>query len=203
MKLRNTAILLSCTILAAVLTGCSTTDDPAVSQTEGTEKAQSAGETEAATEAVTKGKVHINVETVEISLADLQAQNYTVPLIISMDENAGINYAEWGLSVDERCTFAVDEKNRDLAIKVYHAINEEQHFLWTAWAAAGEPDTQTGPILHLNVTVPKDAKTGDFYAVDYADWSLADKPHAWSSDDNNWSENGDVTWVDGGIQIIE
>ncbi len=203
MKLRNTAFLLSCTILAAVLTGCSTTNDPAASQIEGTEKAQSAGETEAATEAVTKGKIHINVETVEISLADLQAQNYTVPVMVMLEENAGVNYTEWGLSMDERCTFAVDEEAEDLAMTVYHAVNDEQHFLWTAWAAAGVPNEKTGPIMVLELTLPKDAAAGELYTVKYADWSLADKAHVWSNDNDKWSENGDVTWVDGGVRVTE
>ncbi len=200
MKLRNTAVLLS--MLALLLTGCGK-EEPAVSQTEGTEKAQAAGETEAATQAADKGKVHINVETVEISLSDLKAQDYTVPVIITLEENAGVTYTEWGLSVDERCTFAVDEEAEDLAMTVYHAINEEQHFLWTAWASAGEPNTRTGKLMVLDVTIPENAKAGDFYTVDYADWSLADKPHVWSSNDNSWGESEDVTWVDGGIQIIE
>lgn len=200
MKLRNTAILLTCTLFAAMLTGCSS-EEPAASQAE--EIQQTAAETESSTEAVTRGRIHINVETVEISLAELKEQDYVVSVVVTLEENAGVNYTEWGLSVDDRCALAVGKSDEALAMTVYHAINEEQNFLWTAWASAGDPNEETGPILVLDITIPEDAKSGDFYTVDYADWSLADKAHVWSSDDNDWGENGDVSWADGGIAISE
>lgn len=197
MKFRNTAIFLALGLCAALLTGCG-----------GEEKTSSVSEDIAATqesaiEGVVQGKHHITVETVEISAADLKAQDYTVPVYIRLDKNAGITYSEWGAQIDDRCTFSVDDEADDLAMTVYFAENAEEHFLWTAWASGGGVNDRTGNILRVLVKLPMNAAAGDFYTVDYADWSLADKGHAWSCNDSDWAESGDVTWTDGGVRVIE
>ena len=148
-------------------------------------EAQAAQETTAPS--VETKKMHIAVETVEISLADLAAQDYTVPVHVYLEQNAGVTYSEWGLKMDERCTFAVQSPaDEPLALTVYHAENAEQHFIWTAWASGTQIISSTGPILVVDVTLPKDAAAGDKYTVDYADWSLADKGHVWSNDADDW-----------------
>ncbi|MBQ2265693.1 MAG: hypothetical protein II341_09850, partial [Oscillospiraceae bacterium] len=87
--------------------------------------------------------------------------------------------------------------------EVYHAENPEQHFIWTAWASGTQVIDETGAILFVDVTLPEDAKAGDHYTVEYADWSLADKGHVWSNDSDEWAASGDVTWTDGGVTVTE
>ncbi len=207
MKRRNTAVLLASLMLAGAFTACGGGDgEPSASQAQGTEKAQATEQTQAATqeENADAGKMHIAVETVEISLSDLKAQNYTVPVRVDLVKNAGITYSEWGLKLDERCTFAVQKKpDEPLALTVYHAENPEQHFIWTAWASGTQVIDETGAILFVDVTLPEDAKAGDHYTVEYADWSLADKGHVWSNDSDEWAASGDVTWTDGGVTVTE
>ena len=197
MKYRNTGIYLALLLLAAAMTGCGGTQkDPASSAAESKTETSTQQQTE-------QGKHHITVHSVELSLNDLKAKNYTVPVCVSLDKNAGITYSEWGVNVDKRCTFTVDEETEDLAFTVYHSINEKESFMWTAWASGSEVNTKTGNLIWLNVTLPRTAAAGDSYTIDYADWSKADKPHIWSNlnTKEDWVQSDDVTWTDGTITI--
>ncbi len=197
MKLQTTAIFLACAMLAAILTGCKNEQESTPSQTDSTTEATQA------TQETVQGKHHITVESVEISLSELKAQNYTVPVYVRLDKNAGVNYSEWGLIVDKRCDFAVNEDAEDLAFTVYHSINKKEHFIWTAWASGTEVSTKTGNLICVNVILPKRTVAGDTFTLEYADWSKADTPHLWNSTDSKWAESGDVTWTDGTITITQ
>lgn len=196
MNFRNTGIkFLAAGMALMMLCGCGGTAENSIAET--------AAPTQESTEPPRQGKHHITIETVEISAADLEAQDYTVPVWITLDKNAGVTYAEWGAIVDDRCTFTVGETDQPMALQVYHSINDKEHFIWTAWAFAGDPIKTVGPIILLDVKLPMSAKAGDFYTVDYADWSLADKAHIWSNNESDWVALDEVTWVDGGIQVVE
>lgn len=153
----------------------------------------------AASPAASEKALHITVETVDVSLDDLKANDYTVPLLISIDKNPGINYSEWGLKLDERCTYTADESGMKYATVSF--INDEKHFLWTAWTSGADIKTATGSLLTLYVTVPQDAKPGTTYSVEYADWSLANAAHIWQGGDNDWVSTDQVSWTDGGVVI--
>lgn len=172
--------------------------DNAADPASAADSAGSAGASGTATEEM--GDIHITVESVEISLSELAAQNYTVPLLVSLDKNAGITYSEWGVTVDSRCTFEANNKGMDFT--TYYSINNDAHFLWTAWTSGTEIYDFTGTLLQLNITLPRDASAGDCYTVTYADWSLADKAHIWSDGSTDWAEDGSVTWTDGKITVI-
>ncbi|MDE6776400.1 MAG: hypothetical protein K2O52_02510 [Oscillospiraceae bacterium] len=144
--------------------------------------------------------IHVTIQNVEISLDDLKSQDYVVPVMVTLDENAGINYAEWGALVDSRCKFTAD--NSELDYSVVYSINDEEHFMWTAWSGGSEIITTTGNLLKLEVTLPQDAAVGDSYEINYQSVSLAEKPHAWSGE-QNWASDGYVTWTDGGITVVE
>lgn len=196
MNFKNTGIkFLAAGMALMMLCGCGGTAENSIAET--------AAPTQESTEPPRQGKHHITIETVEISAADLEAQDYTVPVWITLDKNAGVTYAEWGAIVDDRCTFTAGDTKQPMALKVYHSINDAEHFLWTAWAYAGEPDESVGPIFLLDVKLPMSAKAGDFYTVNYADWSLADKAHIWSNNESDWVALDEVTWVDGGIKVVE
>lgn len=144
-------------------------------------------------------KLHITVETVEITTDELAEQDYTVPLIINLDKNPGINYSEWGLKLDDRCTYTANTKGLDFSTVSY--INDERHFLWTAWTSGAQIEDYDGTLLRLNVTVPRDAAPGTFYKIEYAQTSLADGTHIWSGGTENWVEQNTVGWTDGGVVI--
>lgn len=143
--------------------------------------------------------LHITVETAEVTLDDLAAKDYTIPLTISIDKNPGINYSEWGLKLDERCTYTAEKKGADYSTVSF--INDEKHFLWTAWTSGAQIESDAGSLLILNVTVPKDAQPGTTYAVEYADWSLANAAHIWQGGDNDWAGTDQVGWTNGGVVI--
>ncbi len=183
MKLQNTSLFLALCLCTAVFCGCAEEKD----ESSGSVPAPPPGD-----------GVHVTIENKSISLADLRAQNYTVPVLVTLDKNTGITYAEWGLQMDPRCTFTASADEADLP--VYYSINEDINFLWTAWAA-GNAVTTTGSMLELQVTLPSDAKAGDSYTITYADVSIADKPHVWKSDENDWVEKNKATWTDGAITV--
>ncbi|MDE5754197.1 MAG: hypothetical protein K2H89_06635 [Oscillospiraceae bacterium] len=145
--------------------------------------------------------IHVTVESVEVTLDELKAQDYVVPVMITIDENSGISYAEWGVLVDERCKYTAD--NRKLDYSVYYSINEEENFMWTAWSAGADILDDIGNLLKLEVIIPEDAAVGDSYGIKYQAMSLAEKPHVWSTDADDWVRNGYISWTDGGITIVD
>lgn len=144
-------------------------------------------------------KLYITVETVEITADALAAQDYQVPLTVYLDKNPGINYSEWGLKLDERCTYTASDKGMDFSTVSF--INEERHFLWTAWTSGADLRDYDGGLLKLTVTVPKDAAPGTVYKIEYADRSLADGSHIWSGGTEDWVAQNTVGWTNGGIII--
>lgn len=144
-------------------------------------------------------KLHVTIETVDVSLDELKAQDYTVPLVVTLDKNPGITYSEWGLKLDSRCTYTTDSKGLDFSTVSF--INDEKHFLWTAWTSGAQVTDYDGSLLKLNVKLPMDAKSGDSYQIAYADVSLADAAHIWVGGDNDWVKSGQVGWTDGGVNV--
>lgn len=145
--------------------------------------------------------IHVTVESVEVTLDELKAQDYVVPVMITIDENSGISYAEWGVLVDERCKYTAD--NHKLDYSVYYSINEEENFMWTAWSAGADILDEIGNLLKLEVIIPEDAAVGDSYGIKYQAMSLAEKPHVWSTDANDWVKDGYISWTDGGITVVD
>ncbi len=147
--------------------------------------------------------IYVTIPTVEVSVADLKANEYVVPVYVSLDQNSGITYAEWGASYDKRCTLEYEKFDSQVVFNnIVCSVNEEAHFFWTAWASS-DSDPRTGNLILLNVKLPADAKAGDSYPITYAPVSLANKPHVWNDTKNNWVKDGVVGWSDGGITVTE
>lgn len=151
----------------------------------------------AQTETAAAELLHITVEQAEISLARLQEQGYTVPVQVKLTKNPGILAAEWGLQVDTRCRFTVEEGED---FHTYTSCDAESGCLWAAWLSGGETFTDTGTLLTVQVTLPADAQTGDSFAVSYAAVSPTGKPHVWLADTD--LAYGAV-WEDGGITVTD
>ena len=145
------------------------------------------------------GKLHVSVATVDISMDQLKAQDYKVPVLVTLDKNPGIIYSEWGLHIDPKCTFTSDSD--ECKFKTVYVNNDEQHFVWTAWVNSAVY-TKTGSLLQVELKLPMDAKPGDFFTVGYADTSLAKKGDVWSDGETDYANmDGGVTWTDGGVNI--
>ena len=144
--------------------------------------------------------LHVTVENVKISVDELKAQDYTVPVTVIIDKNPGITYSEWGLNIDSKCTFTATSDG--LPFNTVSATNDENHFLWTAWTSTSNDET-TGALLQVDVKLPMDAAPGSTYTISYADTSFADKPHVWSSSANDYAAAGQVGWTDGGITVTD
>ena len=146
--------------------------------------------------------IHVTIESVEISLNDLKAQNYTVPVYVTLEENSGISYSEWGASFDERCSVVTNPDDEEVRFDTVCSINTEKHFFWTAWSAASIRE-KPGKLLSLLVTLPEDAAPGDVYAITYAPVSQANMLHSWANSETDWVKSGYVSWTDGGITVTE
>ncbi len=209
MKLRRMiflAVLPFCLCLTACGGAASSEADSSASIAESSSPDSSKAETSAPEKAEKPekmGDIHVTIENVQVTKDDLREMGFTVPVHISLESNSGFNYSEWGAQVDKRCTFTADSTEAEsLILSEYYSINEKEKFVWNAWAS-GQDFKKTGDILILYVQVPKRGELGDFYSVTYADWSLADSAHKWTSTSGDWVKDDSVTWTDGGITIIE
>lgn len=186
------AVLAACVLLAGC--GKTTTQEssPAAAET------AAPVETQAGASAA-ESAVHITVQSVSISVEELKKQDYTVPLLVTLDQSPVLKYTEWGLHVDPKCTFTANSKGMD--IQTVYAENAEEHFIWTAWA--GEND-EPGTLLEVQLKLPMDAAPGSTYPLTYANVSLAEKPHVWNDGNADLAETaGAVTWTDGGVTVTE
>ena len=145
--------------------------------------------------------IHVTIQSVEVSEAELKENNYVVPVYVELDQNAGITYAEWGAEYDSRCTLDYTSFGENVDFNTVCSINEENHFFWTAWASS-ENITQPGNLILLKLTLPKDAKAGDEFPVTYASFSHGGKAHVWNNNEKDWVTEGIIGWTDGGITVI-
>ena len=144
--------------------------------------------------------IHVTVQSVEISKADLKANDYTVPVYIELDQNAGITYAEWGANYDPKCTLEYDTFDENVRFNTICSVNEENHFFWTAWASS-DNNEHTGNLILLKVKLPKDASAGDTFPITYASFSHGGKAHVWNNNEKDWVTDGVIGWTDGGITV--
>lgn len=163
---------------------------------------EDSSEINADTESLDAYDIYVSIQNVEISLDDLKERDYTVPVFVTLDKNAGISYTEWGLYFDSRCQVEAATAGQGIDFNIVASVNDEEHFIWTAWASTSDSD-YPGTLMRLDVTIPEDAALGDTYPITYAATSLADKPHVWNSTEKNWVTSGSVGWKDGSITIGE
>ncbi len=143
--------------------------------------------------------ISIEIDRITLTLDELAALDHTVPVYVRVTENAGFDAAEFGVRIDERCSFDKDIKWLDYD-DGYASIGQD--LIWRV-LANHETWYDTGTILKVELTVPEDAQIGDVYTVSYCDAEY--KPHVWSSLDaeTDHAASGNVTWTDGYVEIIE
>lgn len=144
-------------------------------------------------------KLHVTIESAEISVQDLKAQDYQVDLLVMLDKNPGVNNTQWGIQCDKKCVTSATGSY--MIMETVCAVNDESQFLWTAWA--GSECAETGSILRLTVKLPMDAAPGNSYYFTYADTSALGGSHQWKNDSMDYVVDEAVGWTDGVITIIE
>ncbi len=143
--------------------------------------------------------ISVEIDRVTLTMDELAALNYTVPIYVRLTENAGFDAAEFGVQVDERCT--VDEDIKWLDYDDGYAVANEQ----LVWRVLANFDNWngTGTILKLNVRLPQETAVGDSFGITYC--GQAYKSHVWNSSRTgvNYVEQDAVEWTDGLIEVIE
>ncbi len=207
---KNIALFFAGCLLLSAFAGCGKNQTDNSSESSGNASAnqnssavESVADNSSANSAIsanTDKKLVITIDTVEVTMDELKAQDYVVNLQVKLDKNAGITYSEWGLSYDDRCIAAADSSG--LSFSTVYAFNESQPFVWTAWSSGAQIIEYTSPILNFSMKLPEDAGIGDFYPVTYESTSLADTPHKWSDGKNDWVALDEVAWNDGGVKVV-
>lgn len=148
--------------------------------------------------------IFVSIEKKEISVSDLKSSGYVVPVYVSLEQNAGINYTEWGATYDPRCKVEANTSDENVRFDTVYSVNAEENFVWTAWATANLNE-HSGNLLLLKVTLPKNAKAGDTFPIVYSPMSKAKspKPHIWKNSEKDWVKDGVIGWSDGGITVTE
>lgn len=197
------SVLLACCLLLAAFPGCSSQNNSSVPDNDTPLSAQNNGNDAAGQDdgytPEGEEKLHVTIESVEVTLDELNEHEHEVPLKIKLDKNQGVTNSEWGLYYDNSCTIVAT--NYEMIMNTVHAINEENHFLWTAWA--GTECTDAGGILMLYVTLPQDTAPGDTYHFSYADTAATGSPHKWICNGDNYVDADAVGWTNGTITVVE
>ncbi len=149
--------------------------------------------------------VTIEIDQKTLTLEELEACDYTVPIYARLTENAGINAFEFGITVDARCTYEIVTASRkalDLGGEAldFSPSGNKADIAWFAWAY-GEVETITGTMALVMVTLPENAQPGDSFAVDYVEFYS--QSHVWyeSLSETDFVKNGTVDYTSGGIRI--
>ncbi len=152
--------------------------------------------------------VTIAIDQKTMTVEELAAANYTVPIFVRIEENAGVNAVEFGVEVDDRCTFtvvnnpiaAMQQAGEMIAWTMTFETNGQ--LTWQTWANA-TVDTTTGfGIVAYMVTVPEaEAVPGAKFDITYVE--EASKLNIWNNgiDNVNHVAAGTVDWTDGFIEL--
>jgi hypothetical protein len=162
------------------------------------------------------GTVTLSIDQVELSLEEVQAMDYLVPVYanLTQDGTEGLNAVEFGIDVPD-CDFTV-YTNRKQAQKVFADANIDwsmtmktnDTLTWLTWASA-TADAEDNTVALVAVKIPEDAQPGDIYYVNYV--AQGDSPNIWRtavdedgvklSEVVNYVADGSFSGVGGWVKI--
>ncbi len=159
-----------------------------------------------------EGGVTIEIDQYTVTLEELAAMDadtatdgYQVPIYVTLVENAGVAAAEFGVVVDDRCTFEIFSVSKKAeaygeALDWKMTTSTNGQLTWCTWASS-EVDDYSENILMVLVTVPATAAEGEVYTINYVEENT--KLHIWNNtvDGVNHVEAGTVSWTDGFVEI--
>ncbi len=146
----------------------------------------------------------VEITQIELTLDELKAMDYVVDITMTLSENAGFNAFAFGVGVDDRCQFELDDEDQELIMTIEGAKSEDgANFAWINGATT-KTNTKKGMVIYgLNVTVPQDAQPGDVFAITYEEADREGKSQIWSDTNTkvDYVAAGSVDAVDGWIKI--
>ncbi|MBE6850409.1 MAG: hypothetical protein E7504_01500 [Ruminococcus sp.] len=149
----------------------------------------------------------VEIQQVEVDVKDLAKDGGNViPVAITLTENKGINAFAFGVDVDDACEFEMDYDVQTMMMTIEGAKSEveTENFAWINGASTRTYSKTDVVIIGLTVTIPKDAKVGDVFELNYADVDLEGKDHIWGDTTTKADYVADKTAdaVDGWIKIV-
>ena len=154
--------------------------------------------------------IQVAIDKKTLTLEELKALNYQVPIFIRLEENTGLTTIEFGLQVDSRCDYSVITNSRNAqkltgeTLDIHMVCGKNGNFIWTVWAS-NETDTYMENLLLLVVDIPTTVSGGEKFNIDYQTNGLdsSSKPHLWENGLKNYVADGEVSYTDGYIQILK
>ena len=154
--------------------------------------------------------IQVAIDKKTLTLEELKALNYQVPIFIRLEENTGLTTIEFGLQVDSRCGYSVITNSRNAqkltgeTLDINMVCGKNGNFIWTVWAS-NETDTYMENLLLLVVDIPKTVSGGEKFNIDYQTNGLdsSSKPHRWKNGSKNYVADGEVSYTDGYIEILK
>ena len=147
----------------------------------------------------------VEIDQVTLTLDELKAMNYEVPINIVLTENAGINAFAFGVGVEEGCSFTVDMDVQEVMMAVEAAKSSDAEFAWVNGANARTYKKSDMIICGIVVKVPETAKGGDQFDITYAAQDQEGKKHIWGDTTTkaDYVAAGSADAVDGWIKIAD
>ncbi len=150
-------------------------------------------------------KVNIAIDKVVLDVDTLKEMEYRVPVKVMLNTNPGVNAIEFGVKVDDRCTYEIisrmgqDTPDGEMMI-VSMTKSMDKSLSWMTWASA-DPMEETGALAYYYVIVPQDAAAGDKFTIDYCPQEYV--THLWNDtiSGNRYVDLGEVSWENGSISI--
>ncbi|MDE5753006.1 MAG: dockerin type I repeat-containing protein [Oscillospiraceae bacterium] len=158
--------------------------------------------------------IRIAIDQKTLTLEELKSADYTVPVFVRLEENAGINSAEMIIQVDSRCSVeavtnprqAHDQTNEWLVTDMVTSSTFHSNVTRFLWASANVVQ-ETGALVLLWVHLPEDTQNGDTFTISYLpemEYRNYQFSHLWGTvgmESKDYVLDNQVTWSDGWIRI--
>ncbi len=134
----------------------------------------------------------VQISTTQITKEKLVEQEYQVPVTVYLYTDTPLTSGGFALTWDTNCSMHIAAMHLDEI-----SIMRSGYYIWTSfqWDSL---QTYHAKALTLTLTIPEDCEIGDFYAVTYQ--STGFKTHYWLGESD---VTDSVTWIDGGVEIVE
>ncbi|MDE5753218.1 MAG: hypothetical protein K2H89_01535, partial [Oscillospiraceae bacterium] len=159
--------------------------------------------------------VQVAIDQKTLTLDELEALNYQVPVFVRTDLSGGLNAVEFGIRVDDQCSCSVINSHtqaeklagESLDIHMTYATNAENgNFTWATWASDRD-NTTMNRLLLLMVDVPKTVSGGEKFDIRYQTTGINPTrvySHLWKNSEKfDYVAADEVDYTDGYIEILE
>ena len=176
-------------------------------------------------EPLTDIAVYIDQRTLTIN--QLKALDYKVPVFVTLEKNAGITAVEFGLEIDSRCSYRIitdtteaweisqnaeevlrnDFAAAPLALNMLFADNSKENMSWGQWASSETFSKNNVKILLVEIELPLSAGSEEHFDVFYRTAGVSTYGRAsselWRNEATDYVAAGEVSHIDGYIEIVD